>query len=60
MAPVAVTENSNGTSNGLKSNGTKAAAEKVFNPFYSPPAPEGDDKGYTYAHYKVCSVHCTD
>lgn len=53
MAPVAVTEKPNGTTNGVKAR----VPAQVFNPFYSPPAPEGDDKGYKYAQYKVISRH---
>lgn len=48
MAPVATTEKTNGTSNGTK----PSAPTKVFNPFYSPPAPEGDDSDYAFAQYK--------
>lgn len=52
MAPVATAEKTNGASNG---NGVHAPPVKaLFNPFYSPPAPEDSekDKEYKYAHYK--------
>lgn len=53
MAPVATSEKTNGASNG---NGVHAPPVKaLFNPFYSPPAPEDSekDKDYKYAQYKV-------
>lgn len=52
MAPVATSEKTNGTTNGAAAHGPT----KVFNPFYSPPAPEDNekDKDYKYAHYKAC------
>lgn len=63
MAPVATSENSNGMSNGRAAHGPI----KVFNPFYSPPAPEDSekDKSYQYAQYKAsiyysCCAHCAD
>ena len=50
MAPVATTENKQETTTvDLKAR----AAEKVFNPFYSPPATDENDGTYQFANYKV-------
>ncbi|KAI0783841.1 hypothetical protein BC629DRAFT_528872 [Irpex lacteus] len=49
MAPVATSETPKETSNGT----TKIPTiEKVFNPFYSPPANDENDGTYEFAHYK--------
>ncbi len=55
MAPVATSETPKETSNGT----TKIPTiEKVFNPFYSPPANDENDGTYEFAHYKVSLVLC--
>jgi sulfonate dioxygenase len=49
MAPVATSEQQ-APSRPVK------VAEKVFNPFYSPPSGDDGDDSYKYAHYKVGSL----
>jgi len=58
MAPVATNERTQATetNNGPVKPAVAAVAEKVFNPFYSPPAGDEDDAGYKYADYKVNSI----
>ena len=51
MAPIATSEQAPSIT----------IAEKVFNPFYSPPSGDDGDDSYKYAHYKVgpnCSSSC--
>ncbi|GJE94542.1 TauD-domain-containing protein [Phanerochaete sordida] len=52
MAPVATSEKTNGSANGASNGAKQFVPPKVFNPFYSPPAPEGDDHDYQFAQYK--------
>ncbi len=57
MAPVAT--DANATTNGTAANGpvkaVKAAAQQLFNPFYSPDVGDADDSDYQFAKYKVRS-----
>ncbi|KAF9565351.1 alpha-ketoglutarate-dependent sulfonate dioxygenase [Agrocybe pediades] len=55
MAPVATNERDQSTAvanNGPVKPSVAAVAEKVFNPFYSPPPDDDGDAGYKYADYK--------
>ncbi|KAI0091130.1 TauD-domain-containing protein [Irpex rosettiformis] len=49
MAPVATLETKKETTNGTTKSHTP---EKVFNPFYSPPATDENDNSYQFAQYK--------
>ena len=52
MAPVAVTEQPQTTQAQVQK---PAEAQKVFNPFYSPPSDEDTNENYEYVQYKVSS-----
>jgi len=49
MAPVATTERDSTPNGPVK----PAVADKVFNPFYSPPDTDNGDETYKYADFKV-------